>query len=578
MARLLVPTIEERALGTPAAPSVRPQATGFAESENLQNNINSAIGDVGQITRKMQAEEDGAAINSAVSELRETTMESQRNARELEGENARGSAARAGAEWKNKNAEIAGRLTPRQRAVYEQHAAGIGLQHTDALAIHEQGQRKIAAEGAANANVNSAISLAAQNAADPRTRMGASAQAYVVIRDQIDAMAAMGGWSKARKDAVLEERLTNLHVGILKNIYDSDPEGAKVYYAAHKRSIAGTQYDEIEKALELGGARQEAQKVGDHFQAAIVAATPSELPDAEATALAAVRAKYKGKVQDEAVAEIKRRVAERRGQVTEVKNAAGDVAWKISEQAGKYSAIPAGVISSMDGKEALALKDYWDKKVEGKAIKTDWDVYYNLLSFAQGKDTKEAFARMRLNPYFNQLSDTEKRHLTELQGKALNDPSRFHSDISLSQRLAAVAAQRGITDKEKRGSFDVFVYDRLEQAERVKGQKLDTAERDKIIDAAILEGAPRFFGFFKGKMAFETAEAERKATPAGAPAARATAADLNKIPAATQQARRQLQDIPAQDLDAIQRVLTSKGKSVTAEAILEAYAKKTRGQ
>jgi len=576
MARnLIVPGVEEQALGRPEGQSVRPQPTGFAESEQFGRNVQSAVGDLTEIAQKIQAEEDQTAVTNAETALKEYTLERQREAKNQLGENARGLSARESAAWKKKNDEIAAALTPRQRQAYSTRAANVGLQHTDTLALHEQGERKRAADDADTASLSSARSMAAANAQDPRTRGAAVSQAHVTIINRVASLAARGGWSEERREARLLEETTKLHTDVINNIVDSDPVGAEIYYRAKRLEIDGGQYDKLEKALEIGGARREAQRFAEAYQAGISQAPPGDLPQIEADALELARKKYTGKRQDEAVSEIHRRIAERRGQIKAVKDTAGDTAWRLSTQAGSYSAVPAGVITEMDGKEQAVLKDYWEQKAQGKAIKTNWDVYYDLRGLADNPTTQRQFASMRLNPFFNQLADAEKRSLIELQDRLTKDPVRFQSDVSLSQRLASIAASRGITDTEKRGQFDTYVYDRILVEERNLGRKLSTEERDKIIDSAVIEGSRRFFGLFRGIMAFETQE--RAAATAGTPEAAApapTAADLAKIPASTQSARRALQDIPAADIESIQRVLTRKGKSVTAEAIIEHYTRR----
>ena len=331
-------------------PNVTPGVTatpaqfGGIEAQQL-GDLAGAVGETASILGKVQEREDATIVLDTEAKLKEETTKRQIDYQSRRGINAVGLTKQAEKDWTDSYKTYENTLkSPRQKELFRQRALGTRLAHVESVSLHEAQQGKIANDDSTVASIKSSVDFAAANASNP----AAIEQSRKDIVKLSQYLSASRGEDEAVAGLNLKANLTAMHVSALRNLADSDPSGARAYFAHYKEEIDGGQYDEVNKLLKTASRRMISQGAGDE---AIV-----KFPDAKA-ALAWARDKYKDGEDRTAVEnEIKARFSERVDLRKQSESEAFDQAYKMLEKGARYSALPASLLNSMSGQQLEAIR------------------------------------------------------------------------------------------------------------------------------------------------------------------------------------------------------------------------------
>lgn len=183
----------------------------------------------------------------------------------------------------------------------------------------------------------------------------------------------------------------------------------------------------------------------------------------------------------------------------------------------------------------------------GKPVKTDWPLYLDLREAALNDPAK--FAQLDLKQYVDRIGGAQLEQLADLKGKKILELGKAPRDaVSLQQQMTATMQSLRITGKTERGRFLSYVQSEVDAATQAKGKPLGFAERQQIIDAAVLQGPDPDAWLFGTKRAFELTAEQRTRFKPVAPA-----------------------DAPATEVDALNEALAQQGLPQTPANRLRLY-------
>lgn len=527
-----LPSARQESVATPGLLSGPAQAI-----ERAGASMQSAGADFLKVQTEMQERQNADKVFRAETALKTDYLAFEDSARKRRGQDAWGVAKDASDWWDKKTSEHADTLeNPRQQAIFKHQMAGLRVGSLDKMSAYEAEQRHASLVDSANATITSSINLAAANP-------DAMPQARTDILNRVNVVAGINGWSAEMSTAKQAEALTNLHTQVLQNLGNENPAQAKAYYEANKAEINGSARDPIEKMLKIAGVKSTAQKAAD-------AVLAMDMPEAEA--LATIRKQYDGEEEAAAVLEVKTRYEERNKMRESGQKAAADQGWDVYAKTGKISAIPATVINAMDGKDVLALRDRAEKDAEGKPIKTDFAVYYDLSR--QAMDNPAAFQRVDLRRYSAVMAEADLKQLAGMQKTISQDAGKGVAEVGTQLSVAHNRLGWGDSDRDKKGAFDNAVLNQLDAQRASTGKEPTYKERQDVIDRMMIDGKLNGTGFFgtnvfpdKGKV-YEFSDRS----------------DFKKFVA----------DIPADERKKIEGALTRNNQAITDKAVADLYARK----
>lgn len=370
-----------------------------------------------------------------------------------------------------------------QRRAFGATFQSIRTQGLETTGKFEADQRTASVNESGKASIQASINLAAADHNNAATIDGARSD----ITKRIQLLSVLNGWSPEIRDAQETEALTNLHKQVIGALVDENPDHARAYYEANKQEIAGADRDVIDKVIKTGTIRQVAQVATDK-----IIATGA----GETDALAYARAHYTGQEQDEVVKRVTERYAEADAVRERDQKTAGDKAWNIYTKGGSLSAVPTTLLSSMDGKDRLALQKEDAARISGKLVDTDWTTYYGLRVLAAQDPTKFSSTDLRL--YYDKLAPDQRKEFVDLQDQVKKGGS--NDVLSLEQQLAQTheVLKWSNSDADKKGKFDSAVTRELATQQASVGRKLNFDERQKVIDRMAIQGS------YKGGSWFST--------------------------------------------------------------------------
>lgn len=453
---------------------------GAADSaQNFGRGLNAAGADAAKVAVSMQEREDMTAVLDVEAARKTAAIAAEADIRKLQGANAAGASQKIKEWWDKAAQEDSSLLTSdRQREVYQRRMQPTALQSLYGVSQFEANQGQVALTQAAKASVVSAQDTAA---ADPTP--STVAIQMDAIRQVRTAQATREGWAEGQGgkpgvlDTVLKDDFTRLHSGVIANLVDKAPDVAREYFKAHKSEIAGGAYDNIEKLLDTGETKVTGQRAADKAKAENMT---------EPEALAWARKTYEGAKRTAAEHEIKVRYAEDVQQRERAQKTASDTAWGIYSRTGSVSAVPAAVLSAMDGKDLAAMQNNALLRAQGKAPKTDNALYYDLRRLAT--ENPDAFAKVNLNKFADALSPSNFQEFVKLQ-TAPADTTETESSLSNQFKVTfRIVDWKESNDKEKMGNFEATARQAINQEEKAKGKKLDAEGRQKVIDRMLVKG------------------------------------------------------------------------------------------
>lgn len=246
----------------------------------------------------IQEREDRATFVKAETELLASADEFEREAGQTMGENAYGLGVRAGEVFDKRVADIGGKLSARQRAMFEVAAMQHRRPFVDRVATHEVKQRREAYISGLQSRADLAVSRALS---DPTKAAESRADLAALVTERAKA----GGWSAEQTEAARIGAMSGLHAGVVGTLLQRDPEQAKAYYYQHRDEIAGDVQGKLVKDLEAGELSVQRQRGADELMTQVRAGAMTY-----SAAESAAREKYSGALRDQVIAELRSQNAE----------------------------------------------------------------------------------------------------------------------------------------------------------------------------------------------------------------------------------------------------------------------------
>jgi hypothetical protein len=294
------------------------------------------------------------------------------------------------------------------------------------------------------------------------------------IQAHLAVLADVNGWTPSKLAFEEAKFVSQMHESVLRNLVDTNPKAAKQYFDNFKTEIDGTKLGNLDKLVKTGTSVMVGQTIRDEIIAKGLT---------EDQALAYVREKYEGEDEKNGRSAVVEYFGDiNRGSQRKQLNA-GDEAWRIYNERGTLSAIPASVRNDMDPKAWAALRDHAENKAKGRDTKTDtatWlDVQSKILSGAI-KDPKE------LLQYSNKLSAGDIKSFSTLIGKpdkvieAKIDTDDFNG-IADSVGLKPFEPKKSEDDRRNLGLLKQRVEQVIDVEQRNRGRQLTRSEKQELM-------------------------------------------------------------------------------------------------
>lgn len=558
-----------RQVGTTPLPGVRGTAaeSDLSTGAGLELARGQKLERVAGVTGRMAAEASGAlsvvireerqkanetallkASNRLESWKRERLYNPETGALTLKGEAAQPLPEQIAGEFETVAGEIASGLsTDEQRAAFERVRAQV-LASTDLeVRRHVFGEMQEFRANELTAAISNGTDAAIRSAADPELVALNLNRVESQMRTNLP---RLGVGKDALEQKVADVR-SSVHIGVINQLLATDQDKkASAYLEGVRDQIAADKLDDVDKALEEGSLRGEAQTRAD----AIIAAGGS-LKDKLAKAkdldpklrdLVEQRLEHQAILDDRA-----EKVAEedsmRRG-------------YDIIDQTGSINRIPAGMWSSYTGATRSAMRSYAEQKARGVPIKTDLPTYYELMR--QAMNSPETFTQQNLLNYRGKLDEPEFKQLAALQLSIKNgdraDAEKSVADFRTAQQvvddaLVGVAIDPNVTVKQDPTKANAvanlrrMVDLRVADLQATTGKKASSKDVQEIVDGLLsrqVQARGSWLGAFTAAPFFDTTKPLIETT---------------------------IDDIPAETKEQIEEALRGQNRPVTDATVLSLY-------
>lgn len=520
-------------------PGARYVASSAAGAGAMQQS--ARLNDIAQATqqwaREYQNNVDLTATWSAETALRDDYLQFEQGELAKQGVNAQGATQRASQWWAENGKKYAEGLTDRQQSAYVRNISALRQSTTGALFRHERTQTEGAMVASANARVGSAINAAIT---DPTPERVTNSKREIVEATGI--AARLAGLPPDAQAALVGEKVNLLHRGVVLQLADTDPDGAKAYFYGNKKEIAGGTQLELEKVVERSGKLQKAQAAADDIMA-----KGMSLADAEAH----IETTYSGEDEAAIKAEVHNRwTTKKQGEAEIVGKAYGSAQLAVSQ--GRR--VAANDWSAMDDahRAAIVERQRAEQKrnaaeAEGRAVKTDFGTWDTLNRWVTS-DPK-AFAAADLGRWSDKVSRSDLMQFGDLQRKIrTGDEKPVKDAVSLGQQVDIVSDNLKLkANSPDSAALRKSIYDAVQLEQQTKGKDLTYEERQKVIDRQVMTMTVPGMVWDSDKPSYQLTAEER----------------------ATARAK-----VPSADRALIVEALRKHGKPVTEEAISDLYLKK----
>jgi len=346
-----------------------------------------------------------------------------------------------------------------------------------------------------------------------------------------------------------EDAVSKTHVGVIERMLATGQDvQAKTYFDAFKDQVGGNDQMRVEKYLEEGSTRGEAQRIVDGYMKQYSNMTQ---------AIEASRGIENIKVRDEVVNRIK-------GEFSARKAAQDDYQNQIFEKGSKLLEVNNGNLDeyvqqnmtewmTMGNRERSALQSQAKNIRERRDPETNLTTYYDLMSLASNPQTSNEFVRENLLLYRHELSQGDFKKIVDMQASLQKGDDKMLSGIRSSMQIATDAMSSAGIDKKKKPELYAEFMRRMDE-EKIRyqertGKPPGTEEIQRIADELTIKGKVPGTGWF-----FEDKKFKFELEPG-------------------QQIRMNFKQIPRKDKLEIEEVLRAKGVPITEDAVLDLYIK-----
>lgn len=562
-----LPNVQQQSIVSPEL-----LGAGARQTQETGNALLRAGSGLGKVAAVMQQREDADMVFQAEASFRESLIGFEQEAMTRTGNKAWGITKDVDKWFKDSGSKFSeGLANDRQRAIFNQTVERMRLQGLEQFSKFESQQRVKSLEQSTNATLETLINSAAttaqmmnsdefssagttQTGPDGKPVPGPLSALKSMKQDglrRLEFYAADTGEDSSVTDLKKQLYTSKFHKQVIQSRIDADPSSAKAYYEANKEEIAGAERLNLEELVRTGEMKVKAQSFAD-------AALNDGLTEVDAIRQA--RESFQGKDEDFVVTEIKTRFSELNQAREGDQRQAADEAYDAFSRTGRLSSIPAGVFNRMDGKTRLALRKEAQSMAEGRAIKTDDNVYYSL--YQEAVNDPNSFAKRDLRQVFDKLSPSDRQEMIKLQGK-VQQPDELKDLRTYDQQLTLRYRDLGWDNKDtkQKAQFERAANDAIVAEQLAKGKKLTFDEREKVLDRLLIQGGGTWYSANKRLFEVQGTDDEAKFIQ-GLDPANKTSAFVGKIPAGER----------AQ----IEQALRANGRPVSEQAILELYTQVNR--
>jgi len=472
--------------------------SGNADAANaLGKGLMNFGGAVGDIAAKMQDRENADLIFQAETVFNEGANQAVVEARQRRGANAKNVANDVDTSLLDLARKSSEGLTNEvQRKLFSQQVAKSRGRIRGAMGEFEWNERRQSVVESTTAVIGTTVQSAAAAAAlgflktepggapttegNPVDVMGGThISAFKKdIKQHLGVLAEINGWTPAKHSFEEAKFVSQLHEQVLRGLVDTNPKGAKEYFDKFKTEIDGRKIGDFDKLVKAGNSVMVGQTIRDE----IIAKGLNE-----EQALAYVREKYEGEDEKNGRASVVEYFGDiNRGSQRKQLNA-GDEAWRIYNERGTISAIPATVRTDMDPKAWAALREHAENKAKGRDTKTDTATWLDVQSKILNGTIKDP---KQLLEYSNKLSSGDIRSFSTLISKpekvieARIDTEDFNS-IADQAGLNPFAPTKNENQRRALGEMKQKIEQIIDVEQRQKGRQLTRAEKLDLMNSEI---------------------------------------------------------------------------------------------
>lgn len=582
-----VPTLERRVTSTPL-PNVRrtatetyasaggPVAEGQGQLARAEAGLGNAIGGVGevgqrvgqaqlqlvhQIEREEQDRADQVELLSAdrqLGELEDTLLRDPNlGALTVRGKDVAGLHQRVLEQYDQKAGDLATTMrNDRQRIAFQrvlnQRRAGV----VDVVDRHTLQELDTYERTETEAYLKQSVQAAIASAGDP-----------LRIAEELDRQEAvvtqhgkrMGLGDEARK-ALIGELRSNTHAGVIERLLARDRDrDASDYYFEVKDQVAGDKRASIEKALDEGSRRGQAQRQAD------------EIIDAGGTLSeqrARVRTISDPKLRDAVMDRVEHEAAVREKAERDDLEQRSIAAYNVVDKYHTVTRVPPSDWVKLPGPVRSSLRGYAEALAKEGRVDTDWVTYYGLYSRA-GNDAS-GFARENLLAYRGKLGDEQFKELVGLQLRMRNGEraeadkmvAEFRTkDQIVNDTLTLAGIDVKATDwrgssvgAQREARFRRLLDDRVNDLQALTGKRASNRDIQEIADDLLRSIVLQPGGGWSSIL------------PGGMPVDDVTKRVMDLT----------VDDVPPADRANISRLLREAGQPVTPDNILKFYVARKR--
>lgn len=306
--------------------------------------------------------------------------------------------------------------TERQKAAFATLRSRRGQNLELTIRRHVYGEMQTFHRAELQANIENGVNTAIANANDPR-RVGEELSNVI---STIRANAASVGMGPEQVEAQITKVRSATHVGVIDRLLAQDKDkAAKIYFEETRGQISGDSLAKIERAIEEGSLRGEAQRKADEILAGGGTLT-QQREKARGIDDPQLRDQVMQRIEHEAV--IRERVERERDEANSIQ------AYNIIDKTGNVAKIPPALWTSFTGNQRAGMLAYARAKARGVDIETDFAAYYSLMQ--QAANDPQGFAQENLLNSRGKLGDTEFKQLADLQ-LAIKNGNRKAADEEL---------------------------------------------------------------------------------------------------------------------------------------------------
>lgn len=344
---------------------------------------------------------------------------------------------------------------------------------------HVFGEQQAYQEGQLTAYVANKSNDAVKNALDPK----------VVAMNLQDAITAVKTHAPklGKSPEAIEQSVraieSNVHVGVINQLLtlEKTPQ-AEQYFTLTREGIAADQVDDVQRALEEGTLRRQAQQQTDRILSEGGTLT-EQLNKAKS---------FEPKLRDEVSQRLEHQAVLTEREEREADEHTLRGAYDVVERTHDVQAIPPGVWKDFDGPQRAALRNYAEALTAGIPVKTDLPTYYRYMN--QAASNPQGFATANLLKDRHRLGESDFQELSRLQFaiKTGKTPEALAGFRTKTQIIDDTLALYGIDPNAKPETAEGKaiaqlrqMVDRRIEAAQSTGQKVTNTEVQETVDTLL---------------------------------------------------------------------------------------------